>query len=60
METALANVQIVTEENSKEIAKKKNKTVALYDIFGEEKYGISLENRGLFLKCGRGQRDFKK
>lgn len=38
IEESLANVQIITEENSKDIAKKSNEEVALYDILGEEKY----------------------
>lgn len=37
-EVTLANVQIVTEETSKQIAAEINEKVSLYDIFGSEKY----------------------
>ena len=40
-EVALANVQIVTEETSKEIVQEEKEEVALYDILGEEKYKAS-------------------
>ena len=35
---ALSNVQIVTVENSEEIAEEVNRKVSLYDILGEENY----------------------
>ena len=35
---ALPNVQIVTEENSKEIAEEVKRKVSLYDVLGEENY----------------------
>ena len=38
MELSLANVQVVTEKNSKSLAKTASRKVGLYDILGDEKY----------------------
>ena len=38
MEEVLNNIQVVTEENSKDIAKKSNEKKSLYDVLGKEKY----------------------
>lgn len=40
-ETSLANVQIVTEETSKQFAETERKNFKLYDILGNEKYASS-------------------
>ena len=37
-EISLANVQVVTEKNSQDLAKKESKKVGLYDVLGDEKY----------------------
>lgn len=37
-EVSLANIQVVTEKNSKELAKEAEQKTGLYDILGEEKY----------------------